>query len=54
MQVEVCRSIYLDARLDQPGPRLPAVAKALAGLVRSLAEEVAALGNPDAHRQAAQ
>lgn len=54
LQVEVCRSAYLDARLDQPGPRLPAVVKALAGLVRSLAEEVAALGNPDAHRQAAQ
>lgn len=54
LQVEVCRSIYLDARLDQPGPRLPAVAKTLAGLIRTLADEVAALGNPDAHRQAAQ
>lgn len=54
LQVEVCRSIYLDARLDQPGPRLPAVAKTLAGLVRGLADEIAALGNPDAHRQAAE
>ena len=54
LQVEVCRAIYLDARLDQPGPRLPAVAKALAGLVRTLADEIAALGNPGAHRQAAE
>lgn len=54
LQVEVCRAIYLDARLDQPGPRLPAVAKTLAGLVRALADEIAALGNPDAHREAAQ
>lgn len=54
LQVEVCRSIYLDARLDQPGARLPAVAKTLAGLVRLLADEVAALGDPDAQRQAAQ
>lgn len=54
MQVEVCRSIYLDARLDQPGPRLPAVARTLGGLVRSLAAEVAAMGAPDAMRQAAE
>jgi N-formylglutamate amidohydrolase len=54
LQVEVCRASYLDARLDQPGPRMAAVAKALAGLVRSLADEVAALGNPDALSQAAE
>ena len=54
LQVEVCRAAYLDARLDQPGPRLPAVAKALSGLVRALADEIAALGNPGASRQAAQ
>lgn len=54
LQIEVCRASYLDARLDQPGPRLPAVGRTLAGLVRSLAYEVAALGNPDAHRQAAE
>lgn len=54
LQIEVCRAIYLDARLDQPGPRLPAVARTLAALVRSLSDEIAALGNPDAHRQAAQ
>lgn len=54
LQIEVCRAAYLDARLDQPGPRLPAVAKMLAGLVRSLAEDIAALGDPQASRQAAQ
>lgn len=54
LQIEVCRAIYLDARLDQPGPRLSAVARALAVVVRTLADELAALGNPEAHRQAAQ
>jgi N-formylglutamate amidohydrolase len=54
LQIEVCRAAYLDAQLDKPGPRLPAVVKALAGLVRALADEVAALGNPQAHRAAAQ
>lgn len=54
LQVELCRASYLDARLDQPGPRMAAVARALAGLVRSLAQEVAALGDPGAQRQAAE
>lgn len=54
LQIEVCRAIYLDTRLDQPGPRLPAVARTLAGLVRTLADEIAALGNPEALREAAQ
>ncbi len=54
LQIEVCRASYLDARLDQPGPRLAAVARTLAALVRSLAREVATLGNPEAHRQAAE
>ena len=42
LQVEVCRSAYLDARLDQPGPGLASVARALAGLVRRLAGELTA------------
>jgi len=54
IQIEVCRASYLDARLDQPGPRLAAVARTLAALVRSLAHEVAILGDPAAHRQAAE
>lgn len=54
MQIEVCRASYLDARLDLPGPRLAAVARMLATVVRSLAREVAVLGDPHAHRQAAE
>lgn len=54
LQVEVCRATYLDAQLDQPGPRLAAVARTLTALVRSLAREVAVLGDPRAHRQAAE
>lgn len=54
IQIEVCRSAYLDAQLDQPGPRLPAVARALAGTVRALAREVASIGDPRASRQAAE
>lgn len=54
LQIEVCRSIYLDSRLDQPGPRLPAVARVLARLVRSLAHEVAVRGDPAARRMAAE
>ena len=54
MQIEVCRASYLDARLDQPGPRIAAVARTLAALVRSLSHEVAALGDPASQRQAAE
>ena len=41
MQVEICRSTYLDAQLREPGPGLAAVARVLAGLVRRMAEELA-------------
>lgn len=54
MQIEVCRASYLDARLDQPGPRLPAVARALASVVRVLAREVADMGDPARLREAAE
>ena len=54
LQIEVCRSIYLDAHLDRPGPRLPAVARVLAGLVRSLAREVARFGDPASLAHAAE
>lgn len=40
MQIEICRSAYLDRGLSEPGPGLPAVARILAGLVRRLAEEI--------------
>ncbi len=44
MQLEVCRSTYLDARLAEPSGRAAGVARLIAGLVRALAAEVAALG----------
>ncbi|QYU66084.1 N-formylglutamate amidohydrolase [Leptolyngbya sp. 15MV] len=44
LQLEVCRSTYLDARLSEPSARLPAVARLLAGLVRNLAACTATLG----------
>lgn len=40
IQLEVCRSLYLDARHEQASRRLPMVARLLAGLVRELAAEV--------------
>ncbi len=44
IQLEVCRSIYLDARLDRPSARLPGIARLVSGLVRTLAHEVEAMG----------
>lgn len=41
LQVEVCRSTYLDSHLREPGPGLAAVARVLTGLVRRLADELA-------------
>lgn len=41
LQVEICRSTYLDAELREPGEGFAAVASVLAGLVRRLAEELA-------------
>lgn len=54
MQLEVCRSSYLDTRLEEPSARLPALARLLAGLVRQLAGEVAELGRNEQFRQAAE
>ncbi len=54
MQLEVCRSTYLDARLEQPSARLPALARLLAGLVRVLASDVAELGRGGQLPQAAE
>jgi len=42
MQVEVCRSTYLDAQLREPGQGLAAVVRVLSGLVRRMAEELVA------------
>lgn len=54
LQIEVCRASYLDAQLDRPSPRLPAVARTLATLVRALADEVASLGDAGTRRDAAE
>lgn len=54
MQIEVCRSTYLDARLEQPSARLAQLAQLLAGLVRELGREAARLGASDYLAQAAE
>jgi N-formylglutamate amidohydrolase len=43
-QLEIDRASYLDSRLAEPGPGFAAMAHLLAGLVRRLAQDVAALG----------
>ena len=42
IQVEVCRTTYLDAHMREPNQGLAAVVQVLAGLVRRMAEELAA------------
>lgn len=54
LQVEVCRSTYLDERMDQPTANLPAMAKLLAGLVREIGAEAARLGTGGQLPQAAE
>lgn len=44
VQLEICRATYLDRQLAEPGAGMAAVANLVAGLVRELAGEVAALG----------
>jgi len=43
MQLEVCRSIYLDHLMEQPGPELGPLSRSLAGLVRELGVQTAQL-----------
>jgi N-formylglutamate amidohydrolase len=55
LQVEICRSAYLDARLSEPGAGMAAVVRVLAGLVRRMAQELAATaGLERSLRQAAE
>ncbi len=54
LQLEVCRSLYLDPRWEGPSARLPVIAGLLAGLVRSLADEVNRLAGGSALPQAAE
>ncbi|MGJ3648623.1 N-formylglutamate amidohydrolase [Sphingomonas sp. GlSt437] len=39
IQIEWCRSLYLDAALDQPGEGLPMAARALRGMIDAVADE---------------
>lgn len=41
LQIEVCRTAYLDRDLAEPGPGLAAVVRVLAALVRRMAQELA-------------
>lgn len=54
MQLEICRSIYLDSLLDRPSAGLPVIAQLMAGLVRQLAEVTAQLGQGDRYPLAAE
>jgi N-formylglutamate amidohydrolase len=54
LQVEVCRSAYLDEQLDQPAAGLTSLAKMLAGLVRELGAQAARLGSSGQLPQAAE
>jgi len=54
MQLEICRSTYLDNRYEELSARLPAVVRSLAGLVRVLAYEVCHLGSGNAMPMAAE
>ena len=44
LQIEVCRTLYLDRQLTIPSVRLPTIAQLLAGMVRKLADQVAMMG----------
>jgi N-formylglutamate amidohydrolase len=54
LQIEVCRTTYLDRHLAEPGTGLPAIAAMIAGLVRELGAETALLGGGEGLRQAAE
>lgn len=54
LQLEICRSTYLDSRLAEPGPGFAQVVQVLTSLVRRLAGEVAALGRGSQLPQAAE
>ncbi|WP_234028981.1 N-formylglutamate amidohydrolase [Aurantiacibacter spongiae] len=45
IQLEICRTTYLDARLREPGPGMADVVTLLSGLVRALADGLARSGS---------
>lgn len=54
MQIEICRSLYLDAALDRPTPKLPAIARLVAGLIALLGTELRQIVPPRDFLQAAE
>ena len=54
IQLEVCRSAYLDARFEAPSVRLSGVARLIAGLVRELGAETATLARNSGYPLAAE
>lgn len=54
IQIEVCRSAYLDPAMAEPTSALAPLAKMLSGLVRELGAQTAALGNRGDFAQAAE
>lgn len=44
IQIELCRSTYLDRRMEEPSARMAGVVRLVAGLVRELGGTTAALG----------
>jgi N-formylglutamate amidohydrolase len=42
LQIEICRAAYLDPMLSEPGPGTASVVRVLSGLVRRMAQELAA------------
>ena len=54
LQLEICRSTYLDSRLMHPSARLASVAKLLAALVRLLGERSSSLADNRYFAQAAE
>ncbi|MGZ3172261.1 MAG: N-formylglutamate amidohydrolase, partial [Croceibacterium sp.] len=45
LQLEICRAVYLDERLHEPGPGFDRVVELLTDLVRRLAIEFASFGS---------
>lgn len=54
MQLEICRSTYLDRALDQTTARLGAIADTVADMVAMLGEQTEAIGGRDGWRTAAE
>ena len=54
VQIEICRSTYLDQRFEAPSIRLPAVVRMLTGLVAALADQVVSMGGDERWPQAAE